>query len=149
MIVPLTPLMFLRRAEKLFPHKVGVVCEGRRFTYTEFGERVRRLSNALTSLGIRKGNVVAYLGYNCHRLLEAYDGVLQAGAVLLPLNLRLTASDFRYILDHSEARVLFLESEFFSAIGSMRGQLQHEILFVGLDAPASEPWMSDRNYEEH
>ncbi|HEU0007906.1 MAG TPA: long-chain-fatty-acid--CoA ligase [Terriglobia bacterium] len=149
MIVPLTPLMFLRRAEKLFPHKVGVVCEGRRFTYAEFGQRVHRLSNALANLGVQKGDVVAYLGCNCHRLLEAYYGVLQTGAVLLPLNVRLTANDFLYILDHSEAQVLYLDSEFLPVINSIRKGLQREVLFVVLDAPASEPWLSDLNYEEH
>lgn len=148
MIVPLTPLMFLRRAEKLFPHKVGVVCEGQRFSYAEFGQRVHRLSNALASLGVQKGDVVAYLGHNCHRLLEAYYGVLQTGAVLLPLNVRLTANDFRYILDHSGARVLYLESEFLPAIDSIRQQLQRAVIFVALDAPASEPWLSDWNYDE-
>ena len=74
MIVPLTPVMFLRRAEKLFPQKVGVVCEGRRFSYAEFGGRVHRLSNALAVLKVQKNDVVAYLGHNCHRLLEAYYG---------------------------------------------------------------------------
>ena len=73
---------------------------------------------------------------------------LQTGAILLPLNVRLAASDFRYILDHSEARVLFLESEFLPAIDSIRKQLQREMLFVVLDAPASEPWLSDRSYDE-
>ena len=135
MIVPLTPLMFLRRAEKLFPHKVGVVCEGRRFTYAEFGRRVHRLSNALANLGVRKGDVVAYLGHNCHRLLEAYYGVLQTSAVLLPLNVRLTANDFLYILDHSEARVLLLDSEFFPAIDSIQKQLRRDVLFVVLIHP--------------
>ena len=148
MIVPLTPLMFLRRAEKLFPRKVGVVCEGRRFSYAEFSQRVQRLSNALASLGVGKGHVVAYLGHNCHRLLEAYYGVLQTGAILLPLNVRLAASDFHYIIDHSEARVLFLESEFLPAVDSIRKQLQREVLFVILDAPASEEWLHDRNYDE-
>ena len=147
MIVPLTPLMFLRRAEKLFPHKVGVVCEGRRFSYAEFGGRVHRLSNALAGLKVQKNDVVAYLGHNCHRLLEAYYGVLQNGAILLPLNVRLTANDFRYILDHSEASVLFLESEFLPAIDSIRKQLQREVIFIVLDAAASEPWVSARNYD--
>jgi fatty-acyl-CoA synthase len=148
MIVPLTPLMFLRRAEKLFPQKVGVVCEDRRFGYTEFSQRVQRLSNALANMGVQKGDVVAYLGHNCHRLLEAYYGVLQTGAILLPLNVRLAASDFHYILDHSEARILFLESEFLPAIESIRMQLQREVLFVFLDAPASEEWLSKRSYDE-
>jgi fatty-acyl-CoA synthase len=141
--------MFLRRAEKLFPHKVGVVCEGQRSSYAEFGRRVHRLSNALARLGVQKGDVVAYLGHNCHRLLEAYYGVVQTGAVLLPLNVRLTANDFLYILDHSEAQVLYLDSEFLPAIDSIRKRLQREVLFVALDVPASEPWLSDLNYEEH
>ena len=148
MIVPLTPLMFLRRAEKLFPQKMGVVCEGRRFSYAEFSQRVHQFSNALADLRVAKGDVVAYLGHNCHRLLEAYYGVLQTGAILLPLNVRLAASDFHYILDHSEARALFLESEFLPAIESIRMQLQREVLFVLLDEPASEDWLSKRSYDE-
>ena len=147
MIVPLSPLMFLRRAEKLFPQKVGVVCESRRFSYAEFGQRVHRLSNALAGLEVEKGDVVAYLGHNCHRLLEAYYGVLQNGAILLPLNVRLTASDFRYILDHSEAKVLFLESEFLPAVDSIRKQLQRELLFFLLDGSASATWLCDRSYD--
>jgi len=148
MIVPLTPLMFLRRAEKLFPQKVGVVCEGHRFSYFEFGQRVNRLSNALTGMGVRKGDVVAYLGHNCHRLLEAYYGVLQTGAILLPLNIRLTATDFRYILNHSEARVLFLESQFLPAIDSIRRELQREVLCVVLERAAPHGWLSQRSYDE-
>jgi fatty-acyl-CoA synthase len=73
---------------------------------------------------------------------------LQTGAILLPLNVRLTANDFRFILDHSEARVLFLESQFVPAIDSIRKQLQHEVLFVVLDASPSEGWLIDRNYDE-
>jgi len=148
MMVPLTPLMFLRRAEKLFPRKVGVVCEHHRFGYLEFGQRVHRLSNALTRLGITRGDVVAYLGHNCHRLLEAYYGVLQSGAILLPLNVRLTAGDFRYILDHSEAKILFLDSDFLPAIDSIRKQLQREVRFVVLDVPPCEEWLGDRSYDE-
>lgn len=148
MIVPLTPLVFLRRAERLFPRKVGVVCDGLHLSYAEFAERVRRLSNALASLGVCKGDVVAYLGHNCHRLLEAYYGVLQTGAILLPLNIRLAANDFRFILDHSEARVLFLESQFLPAINSIRNQLQREVLFVILDAPVTEGWLMARNYDK-
>jgi len=140
--------MFLRRAEKLFPQKVGVVCEGRRFSYAKFSQRVHRLSNALATVGVQKSDVVAYLGHNCHRLLEAYYGVLQTGAVLLPLNVRLAASDFHYILDHSEARVLFLESEFLPVIDSIRKQLQRDVLFVVLDAAASGDWLSKRSYDE-
>src|SRR5262245_28443926 len=112
MMVPLTPLMFLTRAVKLYPNKIGVICGRDRFTYLQFYERVQQLSQVIVNLGTRRGDVVAFLSRNCHRLLEAYYGVVQAGAILLPLNIRLSAQDILYILNHSQARTLFLEPEF-------------------------------------
>jgi fatty-acyl-CoA synthase len=149
MIVPLTPLMYLRRAVKLYPNKLGVVCGLTRFSYREFCGRIHRLSHALSALGIQKGDVVAYLGPNCHRLLEAYYGVPQKGAILLPLNIRLAAQDFLYILNHSEARILLLESEFVPLIHSIRKQLCHDVTFILLDEPAHPDWTSLQTYDQH
>jgi len=147
MNVPLTPLMFLRRAAKLYAAKLGVACEGRRFTYEEFNHRVHRLAHALTSLGAETGDVVAFLCHNCHRLLEAYYGVPLAGTILLPLNIRLAASDFLYILNHSGARILFLESAFLPVIRSIRDQLEREVTFVLLDSPPPEGWLAAHAYD--
>jgi fatty-acyl-CoA synthase len=58
-----------------------------------FNERADRLSAALLHLGVRKGDRVAYLSFNCHRLLEAYYGVPQIGAILLPMNVRLSPEE--------------------------------------------------------
>jgi fatty-acyl-CoA synthase len=91
MNIPLTPVRFLRYAEQQFPGKTAVVCGDRRFTYAQFGERASRLAGALREAGVKAGDRVAFLSLNCHRLLEAYYGVLEAGAVLLPLNFRLAA----------------------------------------------------------
>jgi fatty-acyl-CoA synthase len=92
MNIPLTPLRFLRYAQAQFPRKTAVVCEDRRFTYAEFAARVSQLAGALRAAGVKSGDRVAFLSTNCHRLLEAYYGVLDAGAVLLPLNIRLATS---------------------------------------------------------
>ncbi|HUX85644.1 MAG TPA: AMP-binding protein, partial [Chloroflexota bacterium] len=105
MLVPLTPLDFERRATRLFGDQVGVVDGERRFTYREFGDRVSRLTDAIGGLDVSPGERVAFLAYNCHQLLEAYYGVVAAGAVLLPWNIRLTAEELTYSLIHSEARV--------------------------------------------
>lgn len=147
MIVPLTPLMFLRRAARLYSDKLGVVCEGQRFTYSEFNQRIHRLCHALARSGIGKGEVVAFLCHNCHRLLEAYYGVPQTGAILLPLNIRLAASDFLYILNHSGARILFVESEFLPVIQSIRARLEREVIFVLLDGLPVETWLGEVAYE--
>ena len=94
MEVPLTPLEFARRARKLYPHREAVVDEDRRFTYAEFLGRCDRWSSALQSMGIRQGDRVAYIAPNTHAHLEAYYAVPQIGAVLVPINYRLTADDF-------------------------------------------------------
>src|SRR6266513_5993694 len=111
MNVPLTPIRFLRYAEQQYPQRTAVVCGKERFTYTQFAARVGRLAGALRESGVRPGDRVAFLSYNCHRLLEAYYGVVQIGAVLLPLNIRLKASELTYILNDSGTKVLFFEPE--------------------------------------
>lgn len=92
--------------------KIGVVCGEQRLNYLQYGNRVNRLSNALKDLMAEKGDRVSYLGYNCHRLLEAFYGISQIGAVLVPLNIRLTGNDFKYILQESALKVLFVDSDF-------------------------------------
>lgn len=108
MELPLTPLDFLARARRVFPERVGVHDGDLAWTYGEFAARCDRLAHALTGeLGVRPGDVVAWLCGNTHELLEAYYGVLLAGGVLLPLNIRLAPAELRTILDDSGARVLF------------------------------------------
>src|SRR6202023_658085 len=89
MNIPLTPVRFLRYAEQQYPGKTAIVCGDQRFTYAQFAERASRLAGVLRQTDVQPGDRVAFLSLNCHRLLEAYYGVLQAGAVLLPLNFRL------------------------------------------------------------
>jgi fatty-acyl-CoA synthase len=108
MIIPLTPVRFFEYAEKIYAKNEGVVCEEQRFTYGEYCSRVRKMGNALTGIGIKKGDRVAYLGYNCHRLLELFYAPVLNGAILEPLNIRLAAKDFEYIINESTPRILFL-----------------------------------------
>ncbi len=90
MHVPLTPVRCLYRAIDLYGRKTGVVCGESRFTYAQFGERCERLAAGLLSEGVAPGDRVAYLSFNTHQLLEGYFGVLLAGAIVMPLNVRLT-----------------------------------------------------------
>lgn len=99
MDVPLTPLHFLERAQRLFPDRVGVVDGDRRFTYGDFARRSQGLARALSERwGVQPGDRVAWLGPNTHHLLEAYYGVLLAGAVLVPLNIRLGQTELEGVL---------------------------------------------------
>ena len=112
MFIPLTPLRCLHRAMDLYGSKVGVVSGTREFTYQQFGERAERLASGLTKMGIAPGDIVAYLSFNNHQLLEGYYGVVQARAAVMPLNIRLSPVELSAILCHSGAKMVIFENEF-------------------------------------
>jgi|SRR6185312_9038605 len=148
MNIPLTPIRFLRYAAQQFPGKVGVICGEHRFNYSEFALRVSRLAGALKELGVQPGDRVAYLSANCHRLLEGYYGVLEAGAVLLPLNIRLTPNELAYILNDSGAKVLLFQEQFTPMVEGFRSELQTVKSFVALDHTPKAGWVFPQSYEQ-
>ncbi|MGE3596933.1 MAG: long-chain-fatty-acid--CoA ligase [Dehalococcoidia bacterium] len=117
------PVKFLHRARSLYGSKVGIVDGDRRMTYNEYGDRVDRLSHALVAAGIRPGDRVAFAGPNGHPLLEAYYGVVQMGAILLPLNIRLTPADLEFILNDAEATAIIVERAMYGLIGPIRDRV--------------------------
>src|SRR5262252_874395 len=147
MNIPLTPIRFLRYAEQQSPRRTAIVCGNERFTYAQFADRVSKLAGALRKAGVQAGDRVAFLSTNCHRLLEAYYGVVEAGAVLLPLNIRLAPQELAYILNDSGASVLFLQSHFRELVESFRSKLTTVKNFYALDAVAEVNWLSQQNYE--
>src|SRR5579864_3146200 len=140
MNIPLTPIRFLRYARQQFPQKTAIVCGEQRFTYIQFADRAALLAGALRAMGVQAGDRVAFLSANCHRLLEAYYGVLEAGAVLLPLNIRLAANELAYILNDSETKVLFYEKQFAPLVEAFRKELTSVRSFFLLDAKPSNDW---------
>jgi fatty-acyl-CoA synthase len=147
MILPLTPVRLKRHAARVFGNKVGVVCGDHRFTYREFNERCDRLSDALRQLGLEAGDRVAYLSFNCHRLLEAYYGVPQIGAILLPLNIRLSPEELAYILSDSSPRLLFFDPEFIPLVEALRlcaKSVEHYIALRGI----KPSWAHQHSYDE-
>ncbi len=147
MNVPLTPLRFLRYAERQYAGRTAVVSRGERFTYKQFGERVGRLAGALRQGGVQPGDRVAFLGTNSHRLLEAYYGVLEAGAVLLPLNIRLSASELSFVLNDSGASILFIDPQFLPLVDSFRQQVPLVRIFCQLDGTVEADWLAKQNYD--
>jgi fatty-acyl-CoA synthase len=109
--VPLSPLSFLRRSERVFPDKIAVTHHGRRWTYREFGERCRRLARAVRAAGVKKGECVAVLAPNGPPALEAHYGVPLAGAVLCAINTLLDAATVAFILDHAACKLFLVDRE--------------------------------------
>jgi len=133
METPLTPLDFARRARKLYGQREAVIDGDLRLTYAQFLDRCDRWSTALQQLGVRPGDRVAYLAPNTHAQLESFYAVPQIGAVLVPLNYRLTADDFVYLINHSGARVVCAHADYLAAIDGIRTQLPGVEHFVALE----------------
>jgi len=133
METPLTPMDFARRARKLYADREAVVDGDLRMTYRQFFDRCDRWSSVLQQLGVRQGDRVAYLAPNTHAQLESFYAVPQLGAVLVPLDYRLTADDFVYLINHSGARVVCVHGDYLAAVDSIRQQIPGAEHFVALD----------------
>ena len=145
MFVPLTPLRCLHRAVDLYGSRIGVVSGDRQFTYTELAQRAEKLATGLRRAGIDTGDRVAYLSFNNHQLLEGYFGVIQARAIVMPLNVRLSESELAAILAHSGAKMVIFEEDFADTVRGLRGSCPDVERWVAIGEKRPE---ADLTYEE-
>ncbi len=111
---------FARRARRLYSEREALVDGSLRLTYAHFFDRCDRWSSALQKFGVCAGDRVAYIAPNTHAMLESFYAVPQIGAVLVPINYRLTSDDFAYIIHHSGARIVCAHSVYLEAVDRSR-----------------------------
>jgi fatty-acyl-CoA synthase len=140
MEIPLTPMEFARRARRLYASREAVVDRELRLSYAQFFDRCDRWSSALQQLGITPGDRVAYIAPNTRSQLESFYAVPQIGAVLVPINYRLTAEDFAYIINHSGARIVCAHGDYLDAVEGIRAQLPNVEHFVALEG-SQDGWL--------
>ncbi|HEV8208579.1 MAG TPA: long-chain-fatty-acid--CoA ligase [Vicinamibacterales bacterium] len=133
MEVALTPLEFARRARALYGAREAVVDGALRLTYEQFFERCDRFSSALQRLGVKAGDRIAYIAPNTHAQLESFYAVPQIGAVLVPINYRLSPDEFTYIITHSGATVVCAHEDYLETLETIRPQLPGVRHFVALE----------------
>ncbi|MFO8033517.1 MAG: acyl--CoA ligase family protein [Desulfohalobiaceae bacterium] len=145
---PLSPLQFLERSAYVYPEKTAIIYGEQRYSYADFKDRVCRLATALKQKGVEKGDKVAFLAPNIPHVLEAHNAVPLLGAVLVTINIRLSAQEIKYILEDSGSKFLFLDSEFFGTVEPVLDELQGvEIVNIcdvqgkALDAPDYEEFL--------
>src|SRR5512132_1719976 len=142
METPLTPLEFARRSRKLYPEREAVVDGDLRLSYEQFFDRCDRWSAALQALGVKQGDRVAYIAPNTHAQLESFTAVPQLGAVLVPINYRLTPDDFAYIIGHSGASVVCAHADYLDAGDGIRGDPPDVREFVALEGGPRDGWVT-------
>jgi fatty-acyl-CoA synthase len=133
MEVPLTPLEFARRSRALYGSREAVVDGPLRLTYQQFFDRCDRFSSALQTLGVKAGDRVAYIAPNTHAQLESFYAVPQIGAVLVPINYRLSPEEFTYIITHSGASVVCAHEEYLECLEAIRPALPGVRHFIALE----------------
>ncbi len=145
---PLSPLSFIKRSAFVFRDKTAVVYGDKRYTYTEFYQRINRLANALSKIGIGKGDKVAFICPNTPPMLEAHYGVPMVGGVLVSINIRLSVGEVTYILNHSDTKVVFVDTEFAGLINKAELPNVHTVVNIcdegaakALDGPEYEEFL--------
>ena len=140
MNAPLTPLDFLERARRIYAPLHAIDDGDRRLTYGQYAERCHRLAHALRrDLGVQPGERVAYLCGNTLELLEAYYGVVLAGGILTPLNVRLGPYEMQQILDDCEASVLFVHPNHADAAERLKPRRRFDLDARYEDMLAAQP----------
>src|SRR3954447_17575643 len=140
----LTPVSFLERSEQVWADRPAVRDRARTWTYEEHADRVRRVADGLRrELNVAAGARVATLLPNVASMLEITYAVPAAGGVLVPLNTRLAAAEYAYILEHSGASLVVaataLRETLTSALES-RAAEQPAVLWVDVEASADDDY---------
>ena len=127
----------LDRADIYFPHKEIVSREGEgvhRYTYRDLKRRVNQLCHALAGLGVQKGDRVGTFGWNTYRHLEAYFAPPSMGAVTHTTNIRLSADDLTYIVNHAGDKVMLVDPDLVPILEPLAPSLEtveHFVIMTG------------------
>src|SRR5215203_97483 len=138
----LTPVDFLRRSAYMFPDKPAVVYGDRRYSYRDLEERVNRLASRLRDAGLQKGDRVAFLCPNTPPMLEAHFGVPAAGMVLVAINTRLGKDEVSYIVEHSGAKLIFVDAELEHLLEGVEGVERVRIEDTGEEGDPYEEYLA-------
>ncbi|MFN8634845.1 MAG: AMP-binding protein [Chloroflexota bacterium] len=109
---------------RLRPDRIGARDSQRALTYRQWNERASRLANGLLGLGLRPGDRVCILAYNCLEWMELYVGLGRAGLVAVPINFRLVGPEIAYIVLHSQAQALVVQDALLDRVEGIRDQLE-------------------------
>jgi acyl-CoA synthetase (AMP-forming)/AMP-acid ligase II len=126
--------MLTRRA-LLNPEKEGLVCEGIRRTFSQMNDRANQLANAMTAMGIKRGDRVGVLAFNEAEYYDLFFGLGKIGAILVCVSYRLAGPEVQFILSDSSPKVLVFSPEMVSVVDSIRNDIPTENFIAIMDDP--------------
>lgn len=144
---------FLDIATAICPDRAAITFEGKKYTFAELSKRVNRLTDALSRLGVKKGDRVAILQVNCNQYIEGYFATAKLGGIYVPLNFRAKQDELTYMLSSAEASILFVGERYFDLVDSMRPSLPSIKHYICIDGKRPgmlgyEELLASGSYEE-
>lgn len=129
---------YLAQNARKYSNKLAIECEGRTYTYEKFNEEVNRLAHGLRDLGINKGEKLALMMKNSDHFVLSFFAAAKIGAVVVPINFRLTSSEVHYILNQSHTKAVICDAEFEQTIidAKKETEVQH-VITVGIPTESS------------
>jgi len=104
----------------LHPGDEAFVCGSQRITFSQFNDRVNRLIQGLRSSGVKKGDVIGILSWNCLEYADVYGAAMKGGFIASPFNPRLHEDELEYLINYSEANTLFVGPDLLAVVDSLR-----------------------------
>ncbi len=121
------------------PQQEIVYRDQARFTYAEFKQRVCKLANTLTEMGVKSGDTVAVMDWDSHRYLECFYAVPMLGAVLHTVNIRLSPEQILYTIDHAEDDYILVNEEFLPLLEQIKGRIDKVKDYILLQDGQQQP----------
>ena len=120
---PLLIKSLLAQSQRYNPDREIIYRDLFRMDYHELNRRIRRLANALATLGIGPGDTVAVLDWDSHRYLECFFGVPMLGAILHTVNVRLSPAQILYTINHAEDDIILVHEDFLPILEAIHAQI--------------------------
>ena len=124
---------FLEITSAICPDRAAIIFEGKKYSFTELKERAAKLADALSKLGVQKGDRISILQVNCNQYVEAYFATARLGGIFAPLNFRAKQNELTHMLNNAEASVLFVGERYVDLVNSMRPNLPTVKHYICID----------------
>jgi len=121
----------------LHAEEEAFVCGRQRISFSQFNARVNRLIRSLQRSGVRKGEVIGILSWNCLEYTDFYGAAMKGGFIASPFNPRLHPEELEYLINYSETNTLFVGPELFETVERLRPRLSGVKEYIALEGSAT------------
>jgi len=120
----------------LYPEQEAFIFGKERITFAQFNARVNRLIHALHSMGVKRGEGIGILSWNCLEYVDAYGAAMKGGFILSPFNPRLQDNELEYLINYSEINTLFVGREFIEMVSRLQPRFPKVKRYISLESSA-------------